>query len=860
MFDPSKMSLRPYDSASLQIPLVAAMVSFVLAIPVVVSGQEVPRIQDSTAPNPSSPSTADELPSAQRRMTKDPTELRHWLESMVWYHGFSREEILKVTGLQPGELDESLKRWNISPGTKPLAEVDPPVFVLPYPGGRHPRIGFLDGAIEPQRETKLSIFAPWDPTSYVVLDAPEALWSNLGLTYLAHTHIDTIWDKQGIELEQLEWRRKPDGSFYLRRELPNKIAYELLATPHRDRLAIRMTLTNGTNAPLSDLRVQMCAMLKGCKDFDQQTNENKIFRGSLAACKNSSGDRWVILGFEPNHRTWGNAPCPCLHSDPIFPNLEPGQTGTVHGWLSFYQGTEIDAELARIEKRWNAVDERVVFGKVVDDATGKPIASRMYVQSESGVPFFAEASDVEGKTVRYEKQNWNRAESNEFHTSISAHPFELRLPPGEYTVSVERGKEYYPWTQTIRVGDETPRLDIRLKRWVDMAARGWYSGDTHVHTTVDRLKVAMQAEDVNVALPMVYWTTRSERTAELGDRTDPDDARLPSELIAVDGTHVIWPKNTEWEIFSVGGKPHTLGALFALNHQTAFDVGIPPVKQVIAQADREGAILDLDKHDWPFAMVLPPLLGSRLAYELANNHMWRTEFAFSKWTTPAPDWMGLGDGNSGGEKEWMEYVHRTYWTLLNCGYRLQPSAGTASGVHPVPVGYGRVYVHLPNGFNYREWMEGLRQGRTFVTTGPMVQVQREADRLEIQAQADGPIDSIEWIVNGIVEQLSVSNQEEQTNGSFAISLERPVRFETTSWVAVRVWQKSAEGRWRFAHSAPIWFDVQGKPLVPSDRERKYLIDRVEGELKRSRGVLSAEGVTEYEEALDAYRKIEQKGP
>ena len=208
----------------------------------------------------------------------------------------------------------------------------------------------------------------------------------------------------------------------------------------------------------------------------------------------------------------------------------------------------------------------------------------------------------------------------------------------------------------------------------------------------------------------------------------------------------------------------------------------------------------------------------------------------------------------------MEYVHRTYWTLLNCGYRLQPSAGTASGVHPVPVGYGRVYVHLPNGFNYREWMEGLRQGRTFVTTGPMVQVQREADRLEIQAQADGPIDSIEWIVNGIVEQLSVSNQEEQTNGSFAISLERPVRFETTSWVAVRVWQKSAEGRWRFAHSAPKWFDVQGKPLVPSDRERKYLIDRVEGELKRSRGVLSAEGVTEYEEALDAYRKIERKGP
>jgi len=300
------------------------------------------------------PTHGQESPSSQTRRAKDETELRYWLENMVWYHGYQREEILQVTGLSADKLDETLKRFSISPSNKPLAEADPPILVLPYPGGRHPRIGFLDGAIEPQRETKLSVFTPWDPTSYVVLDAPEALWSNLGLTYLAHTHIDTVWDKQGLKLERLEWIRKSDGSYFLRRELPNKIAYELLATPHRDHLAIRMSLTNGTAERLSDLRVQMCAMLKGCKEFDQQTNDNKIFRGSLAACRNSGGNRWVILGFEPNHRTWGNAPCPCLHSDPIFPDLAAGQTQVVHGWLSFYQGTDIDAELARIEKRWRA--------------------------------------------------------------------------------------------------------------------------------------------------------------------------------------------------------------------------------------------------------------------------------------------------------------------------------------------------------------------------------------------------------------------------------------------------------------------------------------------------------------------------
>ena len=42
------------------------------------------------------------------------------------------------------------------------------------------------------------------PTSYVVVDIPEAIWSNLGLTFLAHTHVPTIWSKKNIELKKLE--------------------------------------------------------------------------------------------------------------------------------------------------------------------------------------------------------------------------------------------------------------------------------------------------------------------------------------------------------------------------------------------------------------------------------------------------------------------------------------------------------------------------------------------------------------------------------------------------------------------------------------------------------------------------------
>jgi len=66
------------------------------------------------------------------------------------------------------------------------------------------------------------------------------------------------------------------------------------------------------------------------------------------------------------------------------------------------------------------------------------------------------------------------------------------------------------------------------------------------------------------------------------------------------------------------------------------------------------------------------------------------------------------------------YGFQNYYALLHCGYRLLPTAGTASGVHPVPLGFGRVYVHCPKGFTDEAWVRGLNEGRSFVTTGPML--------------------------------------------------------------------------------------------------------------------------------------------
>jgi len=274
---------------------------------------------------------------------------------MSW-HRFTPEEMADATGLDAAAIKTALRRLGLESVPPPKRSPGTPLRVLPYPGGRHPRIGFLDGAIRPQRETKVSVFTPWDDASYVVVDVPEALWSHLGLTYLAHTHIPTLFDKQGAKLEPLEWDRSDKtGTLRIARRLPNDISFGAVVKPGVDAVRMELTLTNGMSETLRDLRVQNCVMLKGASGFTALTNANKLFQKPYVACRSEDGAKWIITAWEPCDRPWANAPVPCLHSDPKFPDCPPGQTRRLAGWLSFYQGTNITGELDRIDKTgWRA--------------------------------------------------------------------------------------------------------------------------------------------------------------------------------------------------------------------------------------------------------------------------------------------------------------------------------------------------------------------------------------------------------------------------------------------------------------------------------------------------------------------------
>lgn len=300
------------------------------------------------------------------RTPRTDDELKSWLQNMVQHHRFTKSEIRAATGLSREKIEAALKRFEIRPDNAPRRSPEDPLLVLPYPGGRHPRIGFRDGMIRPQRETKLSVFLPWDAGGYIVLDLPEAIRRNdeqkHGLLYLAHTHVPTMWDKRKIELKPLEWRRlKANGSqnagYAMERKLPNGVVFGTKVRPGKRDVQMEMHLTNGSQETLSGLRVQNCILLAGAPEFAALSNENKVVRPPYAACRSKDGKRWIITAWSPNFRTWANPPCPCMHSDPQFPDCKPGETKRLVGRLWFYEGTEIDKELKRLDATgWQQLD------------------------------------------------------------------------------------------------------------------------------------------------------------------------------------------------------------------------------------------------------------------------------------------------------------------------------------------------------------------------------------------------------------------------------------------------------------------------------------------------------------------------
>ncbi len=498
---------------------------------------------------------------------------------------------------------------------------------------------------------------------------------------------------------------------------------------------------------------------------------------------------------------------------------------------------------------------------VCDEASGAHLAARIYVSSAKGDCLLPSARPDHSVAV-YDVTDPGTG-IREAYAAVSRYPLEIEVPPGRYAVTIEHGKEHVPLSEAVEVpAGAAVAKTFRLRRLFNMAARGWYSADCHVHTRRSDLPAAQLADDVNVTFPITAWTTRSDQApaAARGDGIPQQ-----GEAVRIDDAHVYWNLNTEYEITRVQDRPFILGSFMILGHRRPFTLTCPPVKPVAEEARRQGAVIDWEKHTWPWSSMLPPVAGIDVA-ELSNNSMWRQRtMSGYLWDRRPMLWVGVPPLNA---EQFVDYGFESWYAMLNCGYALRPAAGSANGVHPVPLGHSRVYARVDGPFTYEKWMSAWRAGRSFATNGPVLLM--TADGLEpgarrpitagqavkvpvrVEALSAGDLDRIELVINGLVvyswKVPPTSNGEPRHRATW----EFEARIEGSSWLAVRCFEKTSRDNPRFAHTGPVWFDDPSRPLRPHPRQLDYLREDITRQIERVKEVLPPAAVSEYVEALRAF--------
>jgi hypothetical protein len=140
---------------------------------------------------------------------------------------------------------------------------------------------------------------------------------------------------------------------------------------------------------------------------------------------------------------------------------------------------------------------------------------------------------------------------------------------------------------------------------------------------------------------------------------------------------------------------------------------------------------------------------------------------------------------------------RLWYRYLNCGFRLTATAGTDKMTTFVTVGANRVFAHIQGDFTYQNWIDALKDGRTFVTNSPVLaftvngrdpgailRFDSKKDKMaEVHAVAESqlPYDRLEIVANGTVVAQSTPSG---TRHKAEIHLEHPI--QQSCWLAARV--------------------------------------------------------------------------
>jgi hypothetical protein len=447
--------------------------------------------------------------------------------------------------------------------------------------------------------------------------------------------------------------------------------------------------------------------------------------------------------------------------------------------------------------RSGATRAPTAFGRVrlevKDAATGRTVPARVGLYDDTGrlplpsdqaIPVRRFSDQI--RRVWMNRRTFWPVESREAFYVGGA--YEGRVPAGTYDLVVSRGPEYRLHHQKVAVrADDVTAVAVALKRYDDLPARGWYSGESHVHLRRDEVAdpevwTQIAAEDLHIAhlleMGNIMGTYFKQPAWGKAGRYERDGVALVSGQ--EDPRTVARGHTMHW---NVAQHAHFEPAAFFQYHH------------VFERTRRGGAITGYAHHGELFN-------GRRgLALDVPFGLV---------------DFIELLQGGRIATEGWYQF--------LNMGYRILPAGGADWPYFgPTLPGVERTIVKVDGPFNVDSWLAGFRRGRVYVTNGPFLEltVNGEPMGAELKAAAGSTVqieataklnpdidalDRIELVVHGDVVR------QESANGQDTVKLSTTITADRSLWLAVRAYGKTQEQQFTtIAHSAPVYVVVGGQP-------------------------------------------------
>lgn len=493
---------------------------------------------------------------------------------------------------------------------------------------------------------------------------------------------------------------------------------------------------------------------------------------------------------------------------------------------------------------FDAIDYRkptgVVRMRVVDDQ-GKPAVARISLRDERGRAYAPPGSLH--RTLRGQ---------GHFYCDQQA---EFTVPTGTYRLKGYRGPEHQVASQAISVeAGKRHEVTVEMKRWTHMAKSGWYSGETHIHAnygygswfnTPETMRQQCVGEDLNVCNFMVANSDADIVYDRPFFRGGPDPLSSPDYILYWNQEF----RSTVWGHMTLLNLRQVVEPVFTGFAGTTNPWDSPSNSDIADRTHWQKGLVNYthvsQAEDWsktPYAAKAIPIdvaLGKIDTLDINNS-----------WAACVPLW----------------------YRLLNCGFRIPATAGTDVFLNRIGSnlpGGDRVYVHVPGPLSYEGWIDGLKAGRSFVTSGPMLEFkangeesgavlrlgEKPAIRVKAAARSMFPLTKAEIVHNGQVVATATLSDDKLT-----ATFDKEIVLDRGGWLAVRA---SGPGTIDTptsalnAHSNPIYVEVAGKSYQSSDEAAAFLkwIDQFELLLRTRDRFPTAKHREQAQDQIEAARAI-----